>query len=348
MACLSILNSFAAQASKEQEKQEQAQANGENYNPKEQATERELDAVAAAKQAVQDVNDGREAMHTLGCGNSASAGNAIDRQRVASAFKQVKDNPMFRAIVNAAGNFRRLSQSLRKSRIIHGMDDVVGIRYSSSLEFMLPSETLYLSHERMRYEFARRLAEGEIRRFNCRGTKKTGKGPVIVYCDSSGSMGGSLATENIVQARGLSMAIAHLAKSHRRPYILCNFNHVIDPAAGIVFDNSPTEQLYKWLTTDCSGGTSFNFLHQISQEHLCQLRGCPVNKTDVILITDGLAPVNHPDAYVQWKKSLGVKLITILIGVSSGYDDLRAISDSFHTVSELGINSPGVEECLTI
>lgn len=340
LACLSLLRSFAESSLKQSRRDKDngtsAIACGEGAD----AVDRRIDALQAAMQAAEDVAECGNALTAMGCGAGAGQSD-VDRQRVAETFQQIKDSPLFRAVLNAAGALRRKFHSLRKRKVVLGVNDVVGVRSSSSVQFMLPSETAYLSHQWLQYEFARKLGNSEIRRFDCRDTHKVGKGPIIVFCDASGSM----SQVQLAQARGLAMAILWLAKAQKRPCLLINFDTTLFDAR--VSHLSEQADVYRWITQSGGGGTSFSFLNSETITKLCLSLKSEVGKTDLILISDGICGVPHIAEFTNWKRSVGMKLHTLLIGCGAT-DEIRAASDETREFADLSASSGDVDGVLTI
>ncbi|GAG40020.1 unnamed protein product, partial [marine sediment metagenome] len=180
------------------------------------------------------------------------------------------------------------------------------------------------------------------------GVEKQAKGPIMVFVDCSGSMGG----DRIYNAKAIALSLAWLAKTQKRWICLVGFSSgaTLEDLPRVVLNPGKWDQveLMEWLEDFDGGGTTCNWLREETMEAMFRETRAPRGKTDVILITDGSVHINDEvvESWHGWKKANQVKLISLVIGGHGG--SLEEVSDVTHQISGLGLDQEGVQEALSI
>ena len=297
----------------------------------------------ASDKATEEVGELNETRSAMGMGTGGEGSTATDVAKVRQMFKKIRNNRQLTMIMNLAGRYRRLAQSMQVSKTVHGVDEVVGIEYGDDLSLVVPSELALLGDEDTELDFLRRFAEGELQIEELTATQSEQKGPIVVVVDESGSMSG----DRIANAKAMALAMAWIARHQRRYIALVGFSGS-EQGNYLVIPPGQTDEvaLLKWLEHFFGGGTDMDVPLEELPRTWASL-GCPRGKTDLIMITDARChvPPQIEASFMAWKMQEHVKLDTIVINSSAG--DLDRVSDKVHLVSDLGLDSECVAECLS-
>jgi uncharacterized protein with von Willebrand factor type A (vWA) domain len=296
-------------------------------------------ALTAAKEEVGEL---QEAASALGMGPGSPGSN--DSKAIAALFKRVRSDPALKRICELAGRFRRLAQSRQRRKVIHGLDDVVGVEPGGDLARLLPHELAKLVVPELELDTLRRLVE---RQTLCRAysaTEPVGKGPIIIAIDESGSMQG----EKVHTAKALALALAWIARRQKRWCALVAYSGdsgerllALPPGR---WDES---QLADWLSAFIGHGSDLDVPVREMPEYYRKL-GAPVGVTDLVFVTDAIARIPHPvrERFLTWKAEVRARLIALVVDNEPG--DLAAISDETHTVRSLSVDEEAIGRVLSV
>lgn len=308
----------------------------------------EMQAMGAASRALTkastEVSDLRDMQSAMGIGGDGGGQNKLAADQLTAMFKRVRGSHQLKRICELAGRYRRFAQAQQRKKVLHGLDDVVGVVLDGDIGRLLPSELVQLDDPDLELDAMRRIIERQAMCREYRGIEAKARGPIVVVVDESGSMSG----EPICTAKAIALAMAWVARHQKRYCCLVGFSGgtegtwcVIPPGK-----DDPTS-LMEWLEHFFSGGTTCDVPLAVLPSKWDSL-GCPKGKTDIVIITD--AQVDVPDeltqSFLAWKQRESVKLISLIIGAEPG--DLRAVSDRVHIVQSLSMEEEGVGEILGI
>lgn len=307
---------------------------------------REVSALRAVGRAVteaeKEVSELQESAAALGMGPGEPGSN--DPKAVAELFKRVRSNPHLKKICDLAGRFRRVAQSKQRLRVLHGLDDVVGVEFGGDVGRLLPSELVKFVVLELELDTLRRLAERQLLCRDVRAVEPVGKGPILVCCDESGSMQGPKAHA----AKALALALAWVARRQRRWVGLCAYS---GDTGERILALPPTRwdeaALCDWLTAFIGGGSEIDVpvreLPRIYREI-----GAPVGKTDVVMVTDCKCrlPTTVRESFNTWKTSASARVLTLVVGDTPG--DLEHVSDEIFRVPSLDPSGDAIGRILSI
>jgi len=307
-----------------------------------QAMQSAKSACDQARSDVQDLNDTRSSLGIGGDGPTNSGGMSV--QQVKQLFSAIRSNHQLRRIMELAGRYRRLAQSLQHGKPTHGADEVIGIEFGSDLGRLLPSELVQLDDDDLEYDFLRRFVDRSLQVRELRSSENEARGPIVLVVDESGSMSG----EPVAHAKAMALAILWVAEHQKRWCCLVGFsgdsvgNFLVIPPG-----QRDTKTLIDWLAHFYGGGTSMDVPLETLPNRWEEL-GCPEGRTDIIQITD--CAVHVPEElerkFLSWKAEHQARMNTIVIGDDPG--DLEHVSDRWWTINELNLESEGVGECLSV
>jgi uncharacterized protein with von Willebrand factor type A (vWA) domain len=241
---------------------------------------------------------------------------------------------------------RRLEEELRE-RVVPGMPpDVRGIERSGEIQRMLPSESVLLTHPRLRMLWHARRIERALMTYRVEGVQyervqverevqveaerrrpRPNRGPIVAVIDTSGSMHGL--PETVAKAVVLQ-ALRTAQSEKRRCYALAYSG----PGQVMEHELSLTAEglapLLAFLGQSFHGGTDIGAVHRVIE----LMEREDWRKADVMLATDGQWVA---DAALQSRiaaaRAGGTRFHGIQIGVR-GPSGLTPICDHIHTFSE--------------
>lgn len=149
-------------------------------------------------------------------------------------------------------------------------------------------------------------------------------GDFILSIDESGSMGG----EANLWAKAVTLALANIAYSQQRRFILSAFSSYGSKLRQVT-SNDPLEDRVKWFQTFNGGGTNFNDPVQWFNRTLKKnVEERNLRAPDLVLITDGEGEVSEQYA-TELRiliNHLGARLLVVYIGQSDS-EDLNNLAD---------------------
>lgn len=342
IAAVHFTSQFYNLQQKRGEQKEGKEAGGAASAMKEEM--QEMRAIGKAlKEAKEEVQECKDAQSAFGMGPGED-GSRTDPKRIAALFKRVRNSPTLRRICELAGRYRLLAQSKQRQKTSHGYDDMVGVELGADLGRILPHELAVLDDDLLGDDAMRRLVERQLMQRQYQGVEPMGRGPVIFIVDESGSMRG----EKVHTAKALALAMAWIARKQRRWCCLIAFSG--DTGQRILplpFAKWPELELAIWLDSFIGGGSNLDLPLRELPTYYDQMR-CPVGKTDVIMVTDGIVSISEPvrKGFLDWKQKAQARVLSLIIGSRAG--PLLDISDEVHEVVGLGISEKGVASALSI
>jgi uncharacterized protein with von Willebrand factor type A (vWA) domain len=313
-------------------------------------------AVAKAQSKLDDMDAIRLAFGG-GCDNTTTDAATLSQDQLNDIYNQtfsdLGSNGQLRRILELAGRYRRVAQSMQRTKPTHGTDEIVGVEQDNDVSRLLVSELSRLGDDDLELDFLRRFAESQTMCRQHEAKESEGAGPIVVCVDESSSMKG----ERLAQAKAFALAMAWIARHQKRYCALVSFAARVDDVTGratgtlCVLDPKrwDANALSTWLSGFLRGGTSPEFpLVEVPQHQWANI-GAPVGKTDMLLITDGEMPINHQTStqYNAWKVANKARLHAIVIG-DNCYDGLATVSDTMCNVNEFNLQSTAVRNLLAL
>jgi uncharacterized protein with von Willebrand factor type A (vWA) domain len=292
--------------------------------------------------AARDVAEMEDATAALGMGPGGPG--PYDPRRVAGLFRRVRKSETLRRIVELAGRYRLVAQSKQRRKVVHGMDDMVGVTLDGEIARLVPSELARLVLPEMEWDTLRRIVDRQALCRDYRSAEPVGKGPIVVSVDESGSMAGP----KVHTAKALALAMAWIARHQKRWCGLVAYSGdtghrlVTLPPGG--WDEVA---VLAWLEQFLSGGSDMDVPVREMPEFYNRMRA-PRGDTDVLFITDAIChiPSDIQASFSDWKHMVKARLITLVINNAPG--DLVAISDEVHEVPSLDVEESAVDRVLSL
>jgi uncharacterized protein with von Willebrand factor type A (vWA) domain len=229
-------------------------------------------------------------------------------------------------------------------KAVHGLDDVVGVEPGGDIGRLLPVELARLVLPELELDTLRRIAERQAACREHHAVEPVGKGPVIIALDESGSMEGA----KIHTAKALALALAWVARQQRRWCALVAYSgdsgERLLPLPPGRWDES---KLADWLSAFIGRGSDIDVPVREMPRMYRELKA-PAGVTDLVFVTDARCrlPADLRAAFSDWKRSVGARLVTLVIDNQAG--DLALVSDEAHTVRSLDPDSDAVGRVLSL
>lgn len=289
----------------------------------------------AARQAAREAKEESEGADALMefFGTEPGSLKRMDATARMELANRIRKNRDLRELADKVGRFVRLAMAEQAQKIVHGVDEVHDVEMGDDIHRVLPSELMYLAEEETEDLFLLKFAEKALLQYKLRGQEKVARGAIICMIDSSGSMYGPKDT----WARAVGIALLHIAAKQGRDFYGIIFSSGRDALLEFNFPKGVAKphEVLDFAEAGYHGGTDFMLPINRSVEVLeKQYNDENAQKGDLVMVTDGEAPVNPDwlDRYVNKKEMLGFRLYSCLIGVHS--DTLNAISDHIYNITE--------------
>ncbi|MGH9388309.1 MAG: hypothetical protein ACRD1Z_01755, partial [Vicinamibacteria bacterium] len=215
-------------------------------------------AVNTALQQVQYANDFLGGGWGLEGGNAQKL-NAKDRMEL---MKHILKSEKIRKLNRLLGRLKRLALHKRYTRVTSEPDEVTDVTLSNDLARVLPSELVYLADPETEILFYEKFATRKLLTYEMQGKETVGRGPILIYNDTSGSM--SVGVDGMTAelwSKGVTLAMADIALKDRRTIGVGNFGsrgemqyveipHTLPPAERL-------RRLIAAAETFFGGGTNF-------------------------------------------------------------------------------------------
>ncbi|AKB25038.1 hypothetical protein MSMTP_1569 [Methanosarcina sp. MTP4] len=260
-------------------------------------------------------------------------------RRFSSFFEE---NPDLRRIVDFIGRreFDPPADRIRYSPF--GKNRIQTVRFSDSLNNLLPMEAAKLLNPTLKRKFYADMLEGRLLSYQLLGKHFTGpprlkpKGPLIVLVDTSGSMHG--APQTLAKSAVLAIAKRMLAQKRDMKVILfaSTTQHL---EIELSSRKRMSEKFLNFLLYTFGGGTDFN---TALASGLKSLKEKDFRGADLLFITDGKSEVSDELVLTRWeeaKKKYNAKIYSLIVG-ASGAGGLEEISDYTYLV-EMDVGREG-------
>jgi len=257
-----------------------------------------------------------------------------------SAF--FEKNPDLKKIIDFIGRreFDPPSDRIRLSPF--GKNRIQTVRFSDSINNLLPMEAAKLLNPSLKNKFYADMLEGKLLSYQLLGKHYTGpprikpRGPMIVLVDTSGSMHG--APQTLAKSAVLAMAKRMLSQQRDMKVILfaSTSQHL---EIELSSRKKMSEKFLNFLLYTFGGGTDFN---TALASGLKSLKEKDFQGADLLFITDGKSEVSDELVLARWeeaKKKYNAKVYSLIVG-SSGAGGLSEISDYTYFV-EMELDSEG-------
>lgn len=246
------------------------------------------------------------------------------------------NNPTLRAVAELYGRLDREMRFQRAKRVVGGADEIVDIKLGDDLRRVVPSELALLADEDYEDDFYFRYLNSELQVYDTVGEEQAGRGPVVICCDESGSMGG----ERNVWAKAISLCLLNIARREKRDFAYVGWSggtsvHSFEFPAKKALDAQAVVDVASHMF---GGGTAP--LVGLTRGVEIMRESPEFKKADLVFVTDGEASFGDEDRRMRdWLVEKGVRIWGIGVGGSFGY--LKNLSpDGTVDIRDFDLDSP--------
>ena len=294
-------------------------------------------------EVLKDSDSLNEAMSNLHGVEVGEGRHGTDLQAKRDLAQRLKANKKLRELTTKLGALRRVwAQRKREKKTAATYEAVTGATFGNDVTKAFPVEIALAASPQGRALFAMKFAQKTIlTKDYTANTKHLGKGPVVMYIDVSGSMGG----EPELWSKAIAFVIAEEALKENRKVYINLFDTRIDQTVELKPKASNTKTLLDFVGTwTLGGGTSFNAVISHALDH-----GCKDPRADVLMITDGHSDVTEilKRRLDVFKKQTGMQWSTVCIN-SDVPDVCKDFSDEMYSVNVYNTENTvdAIQKCL--
>ena len=294
-------------------------------------------------EVLKDSDSLNEALSNLHGVEPGEGRHGTDLQAKRDLAQRLKGNKKLRELTTKLGALRRVwAQRKREKKTAATYEAVTGATFSNDVTKAFPVEIALAASPQGRALFAMKFAQKTIlTKDYTANTKQLGKGPVVMYIDVSGSMGG----EPELWSKAIAFVIAEEALKENRKVYINLFDTRIDQTVELKPKTPNTKTLLDFVGTwTLGGGTSFNAVIAHALDH-----GCKDPRADVLMITDGHSDVTEilRRRLDVFKKQTGMQWSTVCIN-SDIPDVCKTFSDEMYSVNVYNTENTvdAIQKCL--
>jgi uncharacterized protein with von Willebrand factor type A (vWA) domain len=183
----------------------------------------------------------------------------------------------------------------RAKRTVGGQDEIVDLKFGDDLRRVLPSELAMLADDDFEDDFYGRYLASEIIVYDTVGEEHAGRGPIVLVCDESGSMGG----EKNVWAKAMACCLLNICRREKRDFAYVGFGSANQmysiqfPAKKALNASDIVEMashLFNGGTAPIAGTTEAKRIMETATEF---------RKADIVLVGDGQASFGPEDKAIR-------------------------------------------------
>ena len=307
----------------------------------------------SSSDAVMKLQMNEEAAISMGYG---SGDGSLDR-RTKTGMKEklslsdrIKNNPKMKEIISMAGRLRRVALQKRASQVRAIPQEFVGVTMGKDPAKAIPSDLILLANPATRILFFRKMIEGQVLQYEQDCKEKLGMGPILLLVDGSGSMLGQWE----YWAKAVTLAYMAIAQKEKRDILVYEFGGEDEKTIReFRYDTKPNEIDSKSsfdLIDGFLNGQYTNFTAPLSWAmNQINIKGTnPWERADIVMITDGEAPV-PPDFVSRFnakKLEYGFNTFGILVGDAAKTKDtkLGLVMDNLYHVKDLNSADEAMKE----
>lgn len=226
--------------------------------------------------------------------------------------EKLSKNKELKNLAKKLGALRKIWQERKKARKVRdNYESITGAKFDNNIVRAFPTELSLAASEEGKALFALKYSYKTLLTKDYTSSRKDiGKGPIVMYVDVSGSMGGEAET----WSKAIAFVIAEEALKEKREVQIHLFDTRIDGSVTLSKDRTENGKLIDFVGSwTLGGGTSFNAVlaHAVD-------KACKDDRADVLMITDGNSEVNENfiNRLNKLKNDKGIQWSTVCINTS--------------------------------
>lgn len=279
-------------------------------------TPKAAEQIAAAAQVGNEAAEAGRNLPQFGSGMGAGEPVYTSPEQALSIAERWSNNPDLRAMCELFGKLDKDIRFRRSKRVVGGQEEIVDISVGDNLARVIPSELALLGDEDMEDDFLSRFASGELLEFSTVGEEHSGRGPILIVLDGSGSMHG----ERNVWARATAMCLLHIARLEKRDFGCVEFSSGGQLAEWLFPATKPLngEAVIELASHFFGGGTTP--IIGVTRATQVMKEAPEFKKADLVMVGDGESGFGPEDERLRDQLTeMGVRLFGIGMGGSFAY-----------------------------
>jgi uncharacterized protein with von Willebrand factor type A (vWA) domain len=286
------------------------------------------------QQAANDTTEAKDKLEDMLSGPQAGSGKAEmqklplrDQLELANILKNQR---AVKKVAEWAGRFKAIARKKQRSKSTESVERQ-GIVQGDNLELLLPTELAQFKNPATKLDFLRRFTEKQTLQYAPRGKESTGKGPIVLCLDQSGSM-----DHLKEQAAGFTLAIAMIAKAQKRDFAYIPFATITGDILSFPKGKVDANSIMKIATEFMNGGTDFT--SPLAKAISIIESKERFKNADILFVTDGEDRLSDTftRSYHNIKKKLQFNCMSVMLkGSQREIDILKTFSDEVFNAADL-------------
>jgi uncharacterized protein with von Willebrand factor type A (vWA) domain len=318
----------------------------------------EGDAEANAEQAKEQVKKGlKDAADKIEAEQEAMQGYGVEdgtlqrmsfeeRRRLAERL----DRGKIKQLADLVGAFRQFADAERRRKVTGAPAERRDVTTGRDIAKLVANEINALAIPELEDQFWLRYHRHQLMQWETVGPERAGKGPIIVVCDESGSMGARVDDEGNTReawSKAVALALCDQARRGGRDFTYIGFSSPsqqwrIDFPGGVM----AIEKVIEFTEHFFSGGTQYERPIAMAANIVRDYQRGGRDLPDVVFITDDDCRVS-PEFIEEWRElreSAGIRCYGLQIGGEPFRNNLKDLADRCMNINSLNASPEGVQE----
>ena len=257
-----------------------------------------------------------------------------------NALKEQLDQSRVKDLANLIGQWSNYADAERRRSVRNAPAEIVDIETGNDLTKITASEVNNLAIPELEDLFWLRWVRHELMQKVVKGPDRAGKGPIIVICDESGSMGASLGDHSRdAWSKAVALALCDQARRQKRDFTYIGFS-----SGGQVWETkflkgqTTVDGIVEFTEHFFGGGTSYEQPLTRAMEIVREYAKGGRTRPDIVFISDDECQVSA-EFIEQWNKDryeADVQCYGLQVGGGSGYKNcMGEIADRCISIDHL-------------
>ena len=248
-------------------------------------------------------------------------------QRGALAAKMV-NSANLRHLADLLGRWSSLAVARRAKRTPEPAAELSDITQGDDWHLFLPQEIGFLAEPGLQYDFFLRLIDRKIVQYDPQSDEASGRGPIVICLDTSGSMAGT----RDVCSKAIALSLHKLAKESERPFAAILFSSAGEWVSFLFNRDSACrripsgqerrvpllEGVVDFVTLFFGGGTDYES-PLLEGRRLIDEGGVGWRDADLVFVTDDYCEVSEEflREFNREKNRLGFRVFSVIVGAAA-------------------------------
>lgn len=229
-------------------------------------------------EASTEVQETSDLVNAWGLGEGEKS--RVSYQNKKDAIEIIRKSPKLKELTDLIGRFKESAITEQKKKTKNGAVEISSVTTGKKIEDVLPSERMMLSNSTTKADFYNKYSEGRLLTYSKQSNKTKNKGPIIVCCDTSGSMQG----DEEIWSKAFTMGVLEIAQMQKRDFACIIYDDYADDPIIVKKDEVSPNKVITICETFKNGGTNFE---RPLQKAIDLINTSTFKEADVIFITDG-------------------------------------------------------------